>query len=44
MDAYLANLALDLASLINFVALLLMLRAVIKTGKCYAAIALWVLS
>ena len=31
MDAYaLANLALDLASIINFVALLLMLRAVVK--------------
>ena len=31
MDAYsLANLALDLASIINFLALLLMLRAVIK--------------
>ena len=31
MDAYsLANLALDLASVVNFVALLLMLRAVIK--------------
>jgi hypothetical protein len=34
MDAYgLANLALSLASIINFVALLLMLRAVIKNRK-----------
>lgn|SRR5450756_2554218 len=34
MDAYsLANLALDLASIINFIALLLMLRAVIKNRK-----------
>ncbi len=33
MDAYIANLALDLASIINFVALLLMLRAVIKNRK-----------
>src|SRR5665647_3928857 len=32
MDVYsLANLALDLASIINFIALLLMLRAVIKS-------------
>jgi hypothetical protein len=31
MDTYIANLALDLASIINFVALLLMLRAVIKS-------------
>ena len=33
MDTYIANLALDLASIINFVALLLMLRAVIKNRK-----------
>ena len=33
MDAYIANLALDLASIINFIALLLMLRAVIKNRK-----------
>jgi len=33
MDIYIANLALDLASIINFVALLLMLRAVIKNRK-----------
>ena len=33
MDAYLANLALDLASIVNFVALLLMLRAVIRNRK-----------
>ena len=34
MDTYsLANLALDLASIINFTALLLMLRAVIKNRK-----------
>jgi hypothetical protein len=34
MDAYsLANLALDIASVINFIALLLMLRAVIKSRK-----------
>ena len=34
MDAYsLANLALDLASIINFIALLLMLRSVIKNRK-----------
>jgi heme A synthase len=33
MDTYIANLALDLASIVNFVALLLMLRAVIKNRK-----------
>jgi hypothetical protein len=33
MDVYIANLALDLASIVNFVALLLMLRAVIKNRK-----------
>ncbi len=34
MDAYsLANLALDIASTVNFIALLLMLRAVIKNRK-----------
>jgi O-antigen/teichoic acid export membrane protein len=33
MDTYIANLALDLASLINFIALLWMLRAVIKNRK-----------
>jgi len=33
MDAYIANLALDLASIINFIALLLMLRAVVKNRK-----------
>jgi hypothetical protein len=33
MDTYIANLALDLASVVNFVALLLMLRAVIKNRK-----------
>ena len=33
MDTYIANLALDLASIINFIALLLMLRAVIKNRK-----------
>ena len=34
MDTYsLANLALDLAGIVNFVALLLMLRAVIKNRK-----------
>jgi hypothetical protein len=30
MDTYIANLVLDLASVINFIALLLMLRSVIK--------------
>ena len=33
MDTYIANLALDLASIVNFVALLLMLRAVVKNRK-----------
>lgn len=33
MDVYIANLALDLASIVNFVALLLMLRAVIRNRK-----------
>jgi hypothetical protein len=33
MDTYIANLALDLASIINFIALLWMLRAVIKNRK-----------
>jgi hypothetical protein len=33
MDTYIANLALDLASAINFIALLWMLRAVIKNRK-----------
>jgi hypothetical protein len=33
MDTYVANLVLDLASIVNFVALLLMLRAVIKNRK-----------
>jgi hypothetical protein len=33
MDTYIANLALDLASIVNFIALLLMLRAVIKNRK-----------
>jgi hypothetical protein len=33
MDTYIANLALDLASAVNFIALLWMLRAVIKNRK-----------